>query len=388
MFYLPLSSSILETEYASPERTNQESIINDFNLLKSDSFIVEMLNAFPSFVAVLNKERQIVYSNEKLKNVFSEKELENIIGNRPGEIFNCLNIDIGSKKCGTTAHCKYCGAVNSIIEAQNKNIQSKKECRIAVHDEESFKSFEFNVTTTPFLYKDTQLYIFILEDISTKKRKLALERVFFHDVLNTASSLKALHKLLKKYDFNEEALYYINLVGKVSQNLIEEIEQQKDISLAEEGDLKLHPQIISTKQIILDTVETIEKHEVAFNKTIAIFPNTLDKEILIDILTLRRVLLNMLKNALEATPKGGTISIGCKEEGCQIVFWVKNKGVIPGNVQSQIFSRTFSTKGNNRGLGTYSMKLFGEKYLKGEISFESSEETDTVFYFRYTAECL
>ena len=32
------------------------------------------------------------------------------------------------------------------------------------------------------------------------------------------------------------------------------------------------------------------------------------------------------------------------------------------------------------GLGTYSMKLFGEKYLKGKVWFESSKEKGTIFF--------
>jgi sensor histidine kinase regulating citrate/malate metabolism len=48
-------------------------------------------------------------------------------------------------------------------------------------------------------------------------------------------------------------------------------------------------------------------------------------------------------------------------------------------VQLQLFQRSFSTKGNNRGLGTYSMKLLGEQYLNGRVDFESSTQTGTTF---------
>mgnify|MGYP006293419399 CR=1 len=37
-----------------------------------------------------------------------------------------------------------------------------------------------------------------------------------------------------------------------------------------------------------------------------------------------------------------------------------------------LFKRSFSTKGVGRGIGTYSMKLFGEKYLKGKVDFKNS----------------
>jgi sensor histidine kinase regulating citrate/malate metabolism len=45
----------------------------------------------------------------------------------------------------------------------------------------------------------------------------------------------------------------------------------------------------------------------------------------------------------------------------------------------QIFQRSFSTKGAGRGLGTYSIKLLGERYLHGTVSFASSAEQGTIF---------
>jgi len=53
---------------------------------------------------------------------------------------------------------------------------------------------------------------------------------------------------------------------------------------------------------------------------------------------------------------------------------------MPKEIQLQLFKRSFSTKGIGRGIGTYSMKLFGEKYLKGRVGFESTEENGTTFF--------
>ena len=65
------------------------------------------------------------------------------------------------------------------------------------------------------------------------------------------------------------------------------------------------------------------------------------------------------------------------------VWDVWNSGVIPSNIQNRIFQRHFSTKASvGRGLGTFSMKLFGEKYLKGKVSFLSSVEKGTTFTFK------
>jgi sensor histidine kinase regulating citrate/malate metabolism len=59
---------------------------------------------------------------------------------------------------------------------------------------------------------------------------------------------------------------------------------------------------------------------------------------------------------------------------------VHNPGHIPKAIQAQIFQHSFSTKGHNRGLGTYSIKLLTERYLKGEVGFSSNEVSGTMFY--------
>jgi sensor histidine kinase regulating citrate/malate metabolism len=52
---------------------------------------------------------------------------------------------------------------------------------------------------------------------------------------------------------------------------------------------------------------------------------------------------------------------------------------MPEKVKLQIFNRSFSTKGIGRGIGTYSIKLITEGYLKGIVDFESAEERGTTF---------
>jgi signal transduction histidine kinase len=59
---------------------------------------------------------------------------------------------------------------------------------------------------------------------------------------------------------------------------------------------------------------------------------------------------------------------------------------MPRHVQQQLFQRSFSTKGGGRGLGTYSIKLLSERYLKGDVSFVSSQAEGTTFTVRFPSE--
>ncbi len=72
-----------------------------------------------------------------------------------------------------------------------------------------------------------------------------------------------------------------------------------------------------------------------------------------DATLLRRILGNIVKNALEASPTGDIVTLGVNSSEAGLNFWVHNSAVIPAEYQQRIFQRDFSTKGPGRGLGTY-----------------------------------
>ena len=66
-----------------------------------------------------------------------------------------------------------------------------------------------------------------------------------------------------------------------------------------------------------------------------------------------------------------------------VTFLVWNRVCIPDEVALRIFQRHFSTKEESgRGLGTFAMKLLGERVLGGQVSFTSTEQDGTTFRFR------
>jgi sensor histidine kinase regulating citrate/malate metabolism len=92
------------------------------------------------------------------------------------------------------------------------------------------------------------------------------------------------------------------------------------------------------------------------------------------------VLGNLVKNALEATPERGTVTTSCRSIGGRVRIDIRNAGVMPPDVQMQVFQRSFSTKAERgRGIGTYSVKLFVERYLRGTVAFTSMEPDGTTF---------
>ncbi len=112
---------------------------------------------------------------------------------------------------------------------------------------------------------------------------------------------------------------------------------------------------------------TLQHHWVAEGKTIQLSGNAQDIIFSADPVLLRRVMINLTKNALEACKEGEVVALGFEPSSQDaIALYVHNPGVMSRSVQLQLFQRSFSTKDASRGLGTYSIKLLTEQYLKGK----------------------
>ena len=228
------------------------------------------------------------------------------------------------------------------------------------------------------------LTVFSLADISDEKRRQALERIFFHDVLNTAGSVKGLADLMNDPGMPESGVREVaGMVGDSAGQLVEEISAQRALSAAEHGDLRVSLQPVHSLALLELMLRHFHSDSIVWGKSIEVEPGAMACDLESDPVLLRRVLTNLIKNALEAVPEGSTVTIGCHADGDSVSFTVHNAAVMPPAVQAQIFTRSFSTKGSGRGLGTYSVKLISEKYLGGHVSFVSNAAAGTRFTVSY-----
>jgi signal transduction histidine kinase len=209
-----------------------------------------------------------------------------------------------------------------------------------------------------------------------------LEKIFFHDVINIAGGLKGITDILITAQSHHETEEYIKLVNKMGNELLEEIMSQRALSFAETGELQPIVTQVSSSQILKETSYYLSHHTIAQFKKILVAPDATNIIISTAEVLLKRVLINMLKNALEACNPGDEIKLDCKVAGDEVIFKVHNDGFMSEQVQAQIFQRSFSTHGQGRGLGTYSIKLLTEHYLNGSVGFSSTKDHGTEFYIK------
>ena len=169
------------------------------------------------------------------------------------------------------------------------------------------------------------------------------------------------------------------MLSRGSEQLVEEINSHRALLSAEKGALQTIPVEVNSLTTLEGLRSQYSSSPLAEGRTIAIDTGAEAVDFESDVTLLTRVLGNLLKNALEATRPGGLITISSQLQGDQVTFSVHNPTVMSRSVQLQLFQRSFSTKGTGRGIGTYSIKLFTEKYLGGQVRFESREPTGTLF---------
>ncbi len=367
------------TCFAPSERACQEEIDRQFAVL-SQHAIPLVLNAMPIIAMVLNRQRQVVHGNRKFADVLGIADIREALGKRPGEAFRCVHADEHPGGCGTSEFCAHCGAVRSILLglAGTDNVQ---ECAINRDTGAGIEALDLRVSSASVHLNAEPYLIFSINDVSHEKRRRTLERLFFHDMLNTVGGVQGLLEFLAE-EVPEELQADARLIHRAVSQLTDEIIYQKQLLAAETNELETNCTPLRSDDILDVVAATFQGGEQARDRRIVVDNACSDIVFHSDPVLLRRVVGNMVKNALEATPAGGEIRLGSRGLADAVEFAVQNAGVIPRSVQMRIFSRSFSTKGVGRGLGTYSIKLLTERYLGGRADFVSNREDGTIFRVR------
>ncbi len=339
----------------------------------NDSMLTAVVDATEAFIAILDSEREIVFANQTILDAF-DHDLVQALGLRFGALAGCRNADGAPDGCGTTPGCMECGS-NQAIRAVAGGSRVQEECRILRRDGEPI---DLAVTATPLLIGGDTYTLLTAVDISDRKRRESLERIFFHDIMNTASGMQGLSTMIRAVPA-EERDELLDMLESASTQLIDEISAQRELLAAETTGLETNPQNVHSLQMLHTVAGLYASHDVAAGKRLVVEPASDDIEFVADPALLSRVLGNLTKNALEASRTGDTVTLACRQRSHGVEFTVHNPAFIPFRAQQQVFQRSFSTKGRGRGLGTYSSRLITQRYLDGDLDFVSTPDDGTTF---------
>ena len=369
----------MDSHFASVDKSSATELLKQIQILNQDVFLDGLMETVGGLLAVLNEHRQIIRLNRAFMDIAGLNEPRQALGLRPGEALGCVHANETDSGCGTTLYCSTCGSAKAIVSSLKYNRPAEDLCALKSTRDGHDVDLVLQVRSHPISIGGSIFLLLFMQDITLQQHRAALERTFFHDINNMLAGLVGASQLLSR-DMQKSPM--IDIIQRSSLRLQKAVEIQKLLLESETETYHLVEQKISVAQIRDDMLSLFQEHPARLEKTLEFTQDFEDLTIMTDISLFQRVLANMITNALEASEVGDRVRVSILLETSSICFRVHNNQVIPEDTKRRIFQRNFSTKGNNgRGVGTFSMKMFGEKILGGRIDFSSTLDEGTIFTF-------
>ena len=364
-------------DFPMPSRVKLNCSVN----LSGIPFLASFLDAVSNPMIVLDENLQVVMVNESLSAAENHGTAIDFTGFTLGEVMNCRHSGEDGAACGEGRFCRFC-CLRGVAISGLAGEKVTKDCTISKKDG---LGLIFRAQAVPFVYEGCRYVVISLQDISSERRRRTLERLFFHDILNTAGVIYTTSNFIGDAP-PEVHPRLMNIIQDSAQILIHEIEGQKELSAAENNELLVEPEPINVYKLTDELTRIYRQHFAAKGRQLVVGDCPGDLEISSDRSLIKRVLANMIKNALEASGEGDLVTINCVPDNGGVIFSVHNPADMPPEVKNQVFKRKFSTKGEGRGIGTYSMRLLTLRYLSGQVYFKSEPGYGTTFYLKLPRE--
>jgi signal transduction histidine kinase len=165
-----------------------------------------------------------------------------------------------------------------------------------------------------------------------------------HDLRNPLQGITGAVHLLREEaltrEERDEMLQLIHGSVEYSDSIVRDL-------LEYSGEIQLKPAETTTKTIIRDAIKTVKIPE-----KITVQDLSEDHEITADHGKMKRVLINLLENAIDAMPQGGTLTITSKQPDRMVEIAVSDTGPgMPEKVLENLWKPLQTTKAKGLGLG-------------------------------------
>lgn len=213
------------------------------------------------------------------------------------------------------------------------------------------------------------------EEIAMSEKLVALGRItagVAHEVNNPLAGLLNCIDTLRKHP-NDKALIdrYLPVIDQ-GLHRIKEIVHNLLVGLKnEESD-----ETVSIEHI--DKLHDLIVAEIGERDIEIIWENNTDKDLHIPG-KLEQVVCNLLKNAVEILPDGGSVTFRMYQDGAHLIIEVSDNGPgIPSSIRNQLFDPFFTTKPNGTGLGLWVVYRLVDS-MQGVIEVTSQKDQGTTF---------
>ena len=369
----------MDTYFAPAERASEKEVAAEIEIINNNPVMSGLLHSISGLLAILDEHRQIVAINDSFLKMLGINDPSEALGLRPGEALQCIHAYEEPAGCGTTKFCSTCGAAIAIVSSLCSDRPAERICALPANRGDRTVDIVLLVRSHPIKIDGKKFLLLFLQDITIQQQRAALERTFFHDVNNMLTGLVGASEMLSIENSQSDL---VNAIHQASLRLKKEVDLQRCLLQSESSTYQPLWQKIGPERVIEELQSFFTNHPAAKSRNLQFQASFPDLSIKTDMSLLLRVICNMIINALESTEENGIVKVWLEHKDHFLSFYVWNREPMPQDIAQRIFQRNFSTKdGGGRGIGTYSMKLFGEQILGGRVSFKSSQEEGTVFRF-------
>ncbi|MDT5296885.1 MAG: hypothetical protein QOG79_127 [Mycobacterium sp.] len=187
-------------------------------------------------------------------------------------------------------------------------------------------------------------------------------------------------------EINERQDEYLRDIFNSGRHLLELLNEILDLSKVEAGQMVLEPSTFGVGSALDYTLKMVReratRHAIALSVQVADDIDTIEA----DELQFKKVVLNLVANAVKFTPDGGSVSVRAYREGTDLVVTVTDTGIgVPPEDQERIFEsfqqgRRGAPKEEGTGLGLTLCRRIVELF-GGRMWLKSTPGTGSTFGF-------
>lgn len=265
------------------------------------------------------------------------------------------------------------------------------------------QNLQLSVKLSQFKLLDQEIRLISLQDIKAELDHKEVEswqklnRVLTHEIMNSVSPIiglaQSVSKLLKKNNevknLNElttetikQTVQSLNIIEERSQGLNDFVQKFRSIT----KNIKPEPQIVKVEELFEDLTlfmfETFKKNNIQYNYII----EQENMELFVDRKLLEQVIINLLKNSIEAfsnqQEKIIKLIARLNENGQKIIEVIDYGDGIAPDEMNLIFTPFFSTKETGSGIGlSLSKNILNQQGYNIDVRSKPQVETVFTLYF-------
>ncbi|MBB6479762.1 PAS domain-containing sensor histidine kinase [Spirochaeta isovalerica] len=237
---------------------------------------------------------------------------------------------------------------------------------------------------------DTDIrYIESFTDLTSMKQleifKEDMEGVMRHDLKTPLNSIIGFTRLLLQDEsISRESRDYLRIISNSGKNMLNLINQSLILYKIESGTYEPAFQKVDVLSIIRDIMGELNLQALEKECTFVLHTDRKEFQLSSEHTLLYMIFSNLMKNALEASPRNDSITISVKSgEGYTVT--IHNGGVIPHSIRNTFFEKyVTSSKKNGTGLGTYSARI-AASVIGATLDFTTDETNGTNLNIHFPA---